>query len=67
MVSAFWTLITCLPQLLTLLSKIQAQVEAANKEASIQVTVKDHIGKIHEAFDKQDPSVLNNLWNTPTV
>jgi hypothetical protein len=57
--SAFLTLITCLPELLKLIKSLQTAADQAEEDRK----VKEDLKKIHEAFNEKDASKLNDLFS----
>ena len=56
--SAFFTLISCLPELLKLIKSLQKAADDAEKERK----VKEDLQRIHAAFNNKDASALNDIF-----
>ncbi len=58
-IAALYELMKNLPAILQLIQNLQVRIAQMNTDAC----VKDHLAKINEAFDKEDASLLNHIFN----
>ena len=57
--NTLWSLVTALPALYKLLKLLQARIDAAGVDRKVA----DDVESIHEAFNANDPTKLNSLFN----
>lgn len=58
--SAILTLLKNLPLILGLIESIEAGIEAGETDAKVA----DHLTAVKDAFDKQDATALNTVFNS---
>lgn len=55
-----WTLITMIPTLLMLIDRIEKNIRKGKEDR----LVKEDVKKIGEAFEKRDPDMLRDIFNS---